>query len=213
MNIKENLAELLKAVMNNDLIEMENLGALKPLTTKEIEDLKILNFKESFINNYSPCSGFLVKYSLNMNNSGKRMHLVSLLRTEQVIMNREGEIYDKDEIEPDDPIRNFHVVDDFANETCVGIYAGENATNSLYYYRRGEDSAQFLGLDLCGYIEMMVAAKGYRYWQKAILDIRKSSECTETKDLKRDLPILFSGWSWDEFVAKYQSLRIQEGTP
>ena len=213
MNIQEILDNLLDELMDSVTIEFEETSVQEPLTAEKLDLLRNLNFKDSFINCYSPCSGYLAKYGVKLSSGGKTRHVVNLLKVDLVIMNREGEIYDKDEIEPDDPIRNFHVVDDFANESCVGIYAGENATNSLYYYRRGEDSAQFLGLDLCGYIEMMVAAKGYRYWQKAILDIRKSSECTETKDLKSDLPILFSGWSWDEFVAKYQSLRIQEGTP
>ena len=54
------------------------------------------------------------------------------------------------------------------------------------------------------------ASKLKAHWQKAILSIRNKTENAETVKFKEHMPRLFSGWTWEEFIAKYESVKIEE---
>ena len=107
-------------------------------------------------------------------------------------------------------IRNFHPIDFFVDEACVGAFLNESSKQdvSLYLYSfEGEPTN--LNLDINGYIQMMVASKGFLYWQYTVVEILESQENPVSQRFKEWMPKLFPGFSWQAYVQKYNQLKLQ----
>jgi hypothetical protein len=104
---------------------------------------------------------------------------------------------------------NFHIVDLVRPEIVIGIFSGDYATNSLYL-EESDGIAQYLGLDMEGYIKMLIATKGFYCWQFALLDYKSGKEGHSLKQLKEHLPRLFPEVNINEVFALYDSLYISE---
>jgi hypothetical protein len=169
-----------------------------------------VQFEDSFFKNYNLGAEFGINWYENDIISPTSSGKINILPLDKIIKKLSSSNYDSNHYEDDDPIKDFYVVDEFINEAGVGIYAGKHATNSLYYFNIDEQP-EYLGLDFVCYLEMAIEAKFFIYWQKAILAIRNGNSNTETEQFKLHMPRLFPGWTWEGFVAKYESLKIEEG--
>lgn len=110
----------------------------------------------------------------------------------------------------DSPLRDFYIVDFFVDEACVGVYRGRPELPGMHYFEF-ENASYPLHVDFAGYLRLAGAAKGFRYWQKAILDHLNPSrtvESAETTAFKTMMPQLFADFDYDAFVGLYESLRI-----
>lgn len=106
-------------------------------------------------------------------------------------------------------VRNFHPIDFFIDEACAGAFLNESGEQdvSLYLYSfEGEPTS--LDLDISGYIQMLVASKGFLYWQYAVIEILEGRENPVSKRFKEWMPKLFPSFSWQEYVQKYNQLKI-----
>ena len=74
----------------------------------------------------------------------------------------------------------------------------------------GEDRTTTLGLDFNGYLEMMLAAKGWALWQRIIINLQLGTKYkSEVDDFKKYMPQLFPDFKWENFVALYEKVRIK----
>jgi hypothetical protein len=208
------LMKIIQEISRNNFTEAYEAQLVKTLIESDIPLLKSLNFQDSFVGVYMDCIEFGIKWEqiqpldedddMTEPSTGS----INFLSIERIVANTKDYIYFGD-VDPDDPITDFHIVDEFCAESCVGIYAGKHASNSLYFVDCGE-APVFLGLDLTGYIEMLCLSKGYYYWQSAILALCYGEENNKVEEMKERMPKLFPGWTWEAFVAKYDEVKIDE---
>lgn len=111
------------------------------------------------------------------------------------------------------PLDKFHLVDMVRPDRAVGIFSGKYASDSLYMYRMN-GVPQYLGLNMEGYVKMLIATRGFNQWQFALWQYRNKDESVDSLDvMKEHLPRLFPEVKMDEVFALYDSLYFEEETP
>ncbi len=203
------LARMALSIRHSEVVHGTDFSPVQPVESSEIEEAIKAGFSESFTSNYHLGAQFIIRWVENEPATNALGGEVRILSLKNIIQKLSSSNFDPKNFDDDDPILDFHVVDEFSNEVGVGIYAGKSSTNSLYYFAIDETPV-YLGLDFSGYLEMIITSRGFLYWQKAILSIRNNTEYKETEKFKEQMPRLFPGWTWEGFVSKYESLRIEE---
>jgi hypothetical protein len=118
---------------------------------------------------------------------------------------------DEWEIEQNENIQYFKPFDLFVPEAeCGFIITPEKVFPSIYYHELGEEPVLYsLDLDFKGYCQMAIEARIYTYWQLVILSINGSGKGEAiAEDFKKDMPEIFPDFSWDNFIERYNSLRL-----
>ncbi len=205
----DELAMLLLAFYMNDNIEVVDNNTIANEDSTQIPLLEKKKFKQSFIDGIMKVNNCSFEW-VDLKNAdiiGK----AKILSIEKII---DAWVIDEDDIafdeEEDGHLLNFRVVDRVQEEWCVGIFIGENASNSLYFYE-WDGTPYYLGLDMEGYIKMLIATRGFNLWQKALIQYRKGEATTTAlANMKEHLPRLFPEVNIDEVFALYDSLYINE---
>lgn len=139
---------------------------------------------------------------------GGQIHFLSL---EEVVKSWEGYLFENDDVAENADIRFFHPLDLITEEAQCGIIIDPtNPLESLFYNQSSETDIYSLDLNFQGYLEMAHAAKAFFYWPKVLLDISLKKESSETQTFKKHMPKIFSEFNWNDFVAKYESLRLSK---
>lgn len=114
---------------------------------------------------------------------------------------------------PDElPLRSFYFVDSVQPEWQVGIFCGKHAGDSLYLLEGA--SCYYLGLNIEGYVKMLIATRGFNHWQYALWQYRTKEESVDSLDvMKENLPRLFPEVKMKEVFALYDSLYFEEEMP
>lgn len=132
---------------------------------------------------------------------------IKILPLKEVMGDWEGIVWFKKMPDQDD-LKNFRILDFFVDEACVGFYDLPDKTEALYYLYL-EDRPVRLGLNLEGYVEMLVMTRGYFYWQTAVIELITGKESKESRDFKKYMPQLFSDFKYESFVELYHQVRIK----
>jgi hypothetical protein len=131
-----------------------------------------------------------------------------ILPVKEVLKDWPGVVY-FDFTPADARIRFFHPVDFFVDEACVGAFLNEaDREDPAMYLYRFEGDATPLDLNMEGYVKMLLASKGFLYWQYAILEIINQKENPMSRRFKEWMPRLFSGFDWKQYVEQYGKLRL-----
>lgn len=107
----------------------------------------------------------------------------------------------------DSPLRNFKLIDFFADEAAVGFFESANSNPEMHLYLF-EGMPMPLGLDLEGYIKLLCQTRGFYYWQQAILALKNNQDNQESANFKLYMPQIFPEFKFEDFAALYQSVRI-----
>lgn len=136
--------------------------------------------------------------------------LVKILSLEEILRDWEGVIY-FDFAPNEDRMKNFYPIDFFVAEACTGAFLNEanQEDRTLYLHSLGGELTA-LKLDINGYIQMMVASKGFLYWQYAVREILEKEENPQSQRFKEWIPQLFPDFSWQAYVDQYNQVRIQD---
>ena len=163
-------------------------------------------FKESFVEGIMQVNNCEFKWKDKENRGHYRYGNAKILSIERICQDWEL----NEEEDPDrDELNYFHFVDDVTEEWGVGIFSGEYACDSLYIYQSG--SLRYLGLNMEGYIKMLIAARGCYYWQKSLVHYKnKESGLLNNDVFKEVLPHLFPEVNLDDFYKLYDSLYFEE---
>lgn len=136
---------------------------------------------------------------------------IQILPIEVAVGDWEGKIYFKKR----DPqyMEKFKVFDFFLPECCVGFYLSGKfgkAPEELYVFDR-EDVPIPLNVDIDGYIQLLYMARGFAYWQMALLDFQKhpSAGKAEVEKFKEWMPKVFPDFKWAEFVSLYKKVKLR----
>ncbi|GAA4460564.1 hypothetical protein GCM10023189_35850 [Nibrella saemangeumensis] len=132
---------------------------------------------------------------------------VNMLPFEKVFSNWEGVAFFSST--PADSIRRrFFPVDFFADEAAVGLVVTEQQKGQMYYSDFESDPMP-LEINLDGYIQLCVAAKGMLYWPYGIRELIEGEENPVSQRMKAHLPTLFPDFSFDAFARLFNELRIR----
>jgi hypothetical protein len=206
----EKLEKLFTELKQNNSIGIKKLELNKqPAADADIEYVKgrkTANTK--FLQFYSECNGITIDWQAKKDDSGEVAGKVKLLPFNQAIVNWKGVVYFDDTPE-DDLIRRFFIIDFFIDEACSGFYATTEQSPDIYYYPF-EGEPFNLELDINGYVEMLIEAKGFRYWQLALKELITKSENHNSKIFKTHMPVLFPDFKFKDFEQKFNSLRLHK---
>ncbi|MCS4300847.1 hypothetical protein [Chryseobacterium sp. BIGb0232] len=67
-----------------------------------------------------------------------------------------------------------------------------------------------LDLDYNGYTQMAFEARVFNHWQRVLLYWMNGEGIgsAETEAFKTEMPKIFPDWTWENFIAKFESLRL-----
>jgi hypothetical protein len=135
--------------------------------------------------------------------------VIKILSLKEILRDWKGVVY-FDFTPENERIRKFHPVDFFVDEACVGAFLNEidKPDCSLYLCGFGDEPIN-LNLDISGYIQMLVESRGFLYWQYTVIEILEGQENPVSQRFKEWMPKLFPGFSWQEYVQKFNQLKIQ----
>ena len=91
----------------------------------------------------------------------------------------------------------------------VGFYVNRTDKTGLYLYKE-EGVPEPLHIDLEAYLKLLAMSKGYGWWQNALVEISTGVHQPNTDSFRENMPKIFPEFNWDEFVALYESLRIDK---
>ncbi|MFP9114356.1 hypothetical protein ACLI1A_10465 [Flavobacterium sp. RHBU_3] len=123
-------------------------------------------------------------------------------------------LYDEATAENAD-IRFFHPLDYPSPESYVGfVIRPDSIYKSVYYVSISDYQLYNLDLDFNGYTQMAVEARVFNHWQKVLLYYMGVSETgvSETETFKTEMPKIFPDWTWENFIAKFENLRLSNNT-
>ena len=154
-------------------------------------------------------------FELNWSKDKKRIigGSIELVKAEYLFKDqKEFGLYDDDTVKENDNIQYFQPFDICSSESEVGfIIKPDNIYKSVFYHEAGESELHSLDLDYNGYTIMAIEARVFDYWQLVLLHYNGSSMgSAETKVFKEEMPKLFPGWTWKEFIEKYENLRLSK---
>jgi len=169
-------------------------------------DINDPNLHPDFIDLYKDSNGMEFYWATdNSNEIGGRIHFLNY-ETAFLTVNK----YDDWQIEQEETLPYFRAIDLITDEAeCGIIYNGkEYLSDTMFYLERGDSNLPCLDINFDGYLELLKMSRGYYYWPKVLLDIQSGEESPETNSFKQNMPLIFEDFSWDNFVAKYQALRL-----
>jgi hypothetical protein len=188
-------------------IKIVELQTPLPLNKKEKGVLEN-TIPTSIFDFHQELNGLTIKWQIKENIPDVK-GCVKILALKEILRDWKGVVY-FDFTDDEDRIKYFHPIDFFIDEACVGAFLNEvdQQDSSLYLYDFG-DAPVDLNLNMNGYIQMLAASKGFLYWQYAIIEILEDQENPVSQRFKEWMPKLFPGFSWQEYVQKYNQIKIQ----
>ncbi len=132
---------------------------------------------------------------------------IKLAETKYLFAEDNG-IYDEGDAED---LKYFLPLDYPTPETYVGfIIKPEVIYNSLYYMSVSNYELKNLDLDYEGYTQMAIEARVFNHWQLVLLHYMDGEDIgsVETKVFKTAMPKIFPDWTWENFIAKFENLRL-----
>ncbi|MGI9650979.1 hypothetical protein [Chryseobacterium sp. RLHN22] len=114
--------------------------------------------------------------------------------------------------EGDEELKYFHPLDYPTPESFVGfiIMPDDTIYESLYYMSVSDYELNNLDLDYEGYTQMALEARIFNHWQRVLLYYMDGEGIgsVETETFKTEMPKIFPDWTWENFIAKFESLRL-----
>ncbi|KMQ70289.1 hypothetical protein [Chryseobacterium koreense] len=148
-------------------------------------------------------------FQLNWKKDENSFGFIQLAEMKHLLAGANGNgIYFNEDLPQDTDIRFFHPLDLPTPETYVGFIIKPDTIYQSVYYLHGDNELSNLDLDFHGYTEMAYEARVFNYWQLVLLEYMngKNSEITET--FKTEMPQIFPDWTWENFIEKFESLRL-----
>ena len=179
-------------ILKDDLPELNRLEKTQPSITEFYNEI---------------ADGFQLNWKKDENSFG----FIQLSEMKHLLAGANGNgIYFNEDLPQDADIRFFHPLDFPTPETYVGFIIKPDTIYKSVYYLSGDNELSNLDLDFQGYTEMAFEARVFNYWQRVLLEYMNGSSSAITEIFKAEMPQIFPDWSWEDFIAKFESLRISK---
>ena len=169
------IKQLLDELKTNPLLKVTNVKTPVPLNKRGKKKIKDLIPKDVFYL-HQEMNGLNIKWAAKKVKDLDVKGSIKILSADRILQAWKDVVFFDFTLE-DERIRNFHPIDFFIDECCVGAFLNESneEDHSLYLYSFEGDPIK-LYLDMAGYINMMIASRGLLYWQYAIVEIIDNKE-------------------------------------
>lgn len=108
-------------------------------------------------------------------------------------------------------LKYFQPFDYCSNESRCGFLIRPDSIEKSMYYKSIDDyELDYLDLDYYGYTQMAIEARVFYDWQAVLLYYMNGVGIgsVETETFKTEMPKIFPDWTWENFIAKFESLRL-----
>ncbi|NQX97910.1 MAG: hypothetical protein HRT73_08535 [Flavobacteriales bacterium] len=140
---------------------------------------------------------------------------------EEIYDDYSNQLYFEEDLEEDPLIVSFRPFDEISPEVRCGFIDHPTETiKSIFLHTTSSNyGIQDLDIDFDGYIELMKMCWAYNNWPFILLNIQEEDDNLDefdrsnkelVKNFKQNMPKVFSNFSWDNFVKKYNSLRLSK---
>jgi len=178
---------------------------------EDLHELNMLNLIHEGVKEFYTKIGDGFKLKWRKNKNGSIDGNIQLATTKSLFADPKSfDFYDNETNENAD-INFFHPFDYSSAESYVGfIIKPDFVYKSLYYMSISDYQLNNLDLDFHGYTEMAVEARVFNHWQVVLLYYMGDIETglSETETFKTEMPKIFPDWTWENFIAKFESLRL-----
>ena len=199
----------LENALDEEIIKNYEINYFSPINDFFKEEINLLKLNSSIITFYEFSNGVNMRWILNLEKG--IIGQLSFLKIEDILKDWSGKLFYKNDLEENDLLEYFKPFDYVTPEVSSGILITPNFTSeSIYCHISGGTDLFDLDLDFNGYIEMAKEAKIYNLWTIVLLQIQTGKESTESISFKENMPKIFPEFKWDDFVKKYESLRLSK---
>lgn len=144
-------------------------------------------------------------------NSGPIGGNIQLAETKHLFAGPKGNGIYFDETQEGSDLQYFHPLDFPTPESYVGfIIKPDTIYKSVYYMSVSDNALRNLDLDFDGYTQMALESRVFYYWQLVLLNYMSGKGGEETETFKAEMPKIFPDWTWENFIAKFESLRLSK---
>jgi hypothetical protein len=199
----------LDLAMNCSNIEVTESVNGEEFTQEEINICNEMQLPEEFGSNNYIFFGFMISWQSTKELTIDATGSINILFIPEIFKDWDGTVY-YPSTPLDSDLRDFKVVDRFIPEYGCGIYWGKRKDLTFHWAELDGSEPLSLDLDFSGYIEMLIASKGFTHWQTAILFLLYGEKYyySTADDFKAHMPILFPDWTWEAFVQKFEEVRL-----
>ncbi|WP_108808607.1 hypothetical protein [Aquimarina spinulae] len=205
----ENLEIKLYKAKKNNLLEL-GFRYMIPMEKKSLLS-RLSMFDKSFQEMYNKTNGLEINWKAN--NIEQAYGNLEFIDFETIVGSWEGQVFERDDLEFNELLEFYHPFDNVSPEfSCGFIIDNETGTwESIYTHTWGERSTKSLDINFEGYITMLYESRAYKNWPLILLDIQyESFESDLIKDFKSHMPQLFPDFDWNNYLEKYNSLRLSK---
>lgn len=201
------IKEFMDELKVNSSISIKNIKTPLPLNKREKEKIKSVSPNDIF-ELHNEMNGLNIEWEANNVKEPDIQGSIKILSVQEILQDWKGTVY-FNFTSDDDRIKNFHPIDFFIDEACVGAFMNEteNKDSSLYLFSF-EGKPFNLNLNINGYVQMMVASRGFLYWQYVLIEILEGKENPVSKRFKEWMPKLFPNFIWEQYMLLYKKIRI-----
>lgn len=194
-------------LQSNPQVKVKGITTPPPMNKKELERIAGIA-PQSLFAFHREMNGLTVEWEPKKSADPDVKGSVKLLPVEEILKEWKGIVY-FDFTPEGERIRKFHPIDFFIDEAAAGAFLNEpKEEDRSFYLFHFEGEPARLHLEMSGYIQMMIASKGFLYWQYAVIEILEQKENPVSRRFKEWMPQLFPEFSWDEYVSLFNGLKI-----
>lgn len=141
---------------------------------------------------------------------------------EEIFQNYRNELYFEEDLEEDPLLENFRPFDEISPEVRCGFidHPTEKIASIFILNQSNLNGLEDLDIDFDGYIELMKMCWAYNNWPYILLYIQGEElknlypydrpYKTLVDNFINNMPKIFPSFNWQEFVEKYNSLRLSK---
>lgn len=189
-------------------LEDENKLSVDSSFSNPYQNQSYIDQPELFVEVYSNSNGFEISWTSN--EIEQSYGHIGFLEMESIFSSWEDVLYNNDDLSINENLKYFRPFDQVSPEILCGFLIKTNeAYESVYLHYSGESSLQYLDVDFEGYVTMLYDAKAYKNWPYILIYIQDNDyENPLIESFKSDMPKIFDDFNWNDFVDKYNSLRL-----
>lgn len=196
----------------SDCLEFMDSTPGRNYKKNQVEEICKMGVPIKFINKMNEFFGFSIDWKSTKSSGLNATGRIKINDVRDVFGDWKNIAY-TDETPEQSTLRDFKIIDQNSDTSAAGILFGE--TKDFTFYVSALDGSPLISLDLdiVGYCEMLHNTRGYVGWHQAVIHLMDNSKYKEiTEKFKHDMPLLYEekNWTWEEFVAKFEEVRLNK---
>jgi len=199
---RKDLLAFVKKYRASESIDLKNYSRRFEANKRVIKKAIERGLHASNIEFYEKMDGLVFEWESKQNQEIQGN--INILHLDDVLQSWKDIIY----FDEDSDFIHFVPIDFFQDEACVGTFIGAESSPMLYLYRFDAEAIP-LYLNLNGYVDLAIYAKGFLYWQYAILAHLSQEDNLTNDTFKAEMPKIFPEFDFHTFIQMYEDLKIQ----